>query len=157
MKYIFIFMLSLVLSSCGASYQANKIEKDFKGDWTLESVTFPDSSGFFDVQLFDVADVGCFENSEWNFIPNNSSGKFKLDGNACDTTEQKFTWYIDSETVENINPEFLFKVTTGQKAKNVNQGTRLEIKSLSDERMVWEQITTFNGSAIRVQMTFLKL
>lgn len=157
MKYTFIIMLSLVLTSCGPAYLANKVEKNFKGDWNLESVTFPDSSGFFDVELYNVADVNCFKNSLWKFVPNNSTGEFTLVEDSCTQEKQKFTWYIDSETAKNTYPEILMKVTTGEKARRVNQGTRIRIKSLLADEMIWEQSAIFNGEEIKIQMTFSKL
>lgn len=142
--------------SCGSAHVANKVEKEFKGEWTLESVSFPDSSGFFDVDLFDVADVNCFENSMWKFIPNNSSGDFTLDGSTCSKTQNQFTWYVDPETAENTYPEVLMKITTGHKAKNVNTGSRIRILSLVEDEMIWEQITMFEGKEITIEMQFSK-
>lgn len=157
MKYVLLLFLTFSLMSCGAAYQANQVEKNLKGDWVLESVTFPDSSGFFEVELFYLADVKCFENSIWKFIPNNSSGEFTLDGNDCIKTEQEFKWYIDAATAESAYPELLFKITTGQKPKNVNQGTRIKIKSLLEDQMIWEQNAMFKGKAIKIEMIFSKL
>lgn len=156
MKYAIVFFISFLLTSCGSSYLANKVERNFKGDWVLESVSFPDSSGFFDVELYDVADVNCFQNSIWKFIPNNSTGEFTLDGNDCTKSKQKFTWYVDAKTAKDTYPEMLFKVTTGQKAKNVNEGVRIRIKSLLADEMVWEQMAMFKGKEIKVEMRFSK-
>lgn len=156
MKYTLILIVAFLLTSCGASYQANQVEKEFKGDWILESVTYPDSSGLFDVELFNVAEASCFDNSTWKFVPNNSTGSFILDGDDCSKTEQQFTWYIDKATAQNINPEMLLKVTTGQKARKVDTGTRIKIKSLLADQMIWEQSVMFNGKQIKIQMTFSK-
>lgn len=157
MKYTFTIIMAFLLTSCGSAYLANKVESQFKGDWVLESVSFPDSSGFFDVEFYGVADINCFQNSIWKFIPNNSTGEFTLDGNNCPKARQKFTWYVDSATAKNTYPEILLKVTTGQKAKNVDRGTRIRIKSLLEDRMVWEQSTMFNDEEITIEMIFSKL
>lgn len=157
MRYCLVLIVAILFSSCGSSYLANKIEREFKGDWVLESVTFPDSSGFFDVELFEVADISCFQNSIWKFVPNNSTGEFTLDGDSCAKTKNRLTWYVDSETAKNTYPEVLMKVTTGQKAKDVSQGTRIRIKSLLENEMVWEQKTKFNNKEIKVEMTFTKI
>lgn len=157
MKYTLIIISAFILTSCGPAYLANKVERNFKGDWTLESVNFPDSSGFFDVELYNVADINCFQNSIWKFVPNNSTGEFTLDGNDCTNVKQKFTWYVDSSTAKNFNPEMLLKVITGQKARNVDQGTRIKIKSLLADQMIWEQNAMFNGEEIKIEMIFTKL
>jgi hypothetical protein len=157
MKYTIVIFLSFLLTSCGSAYVANQVEKQFKGEWVLEEVSFPDSSGFFDVELLDVAEVNCFQNSIWEFIPNNSTGEFVLDGNACSKTENRFTWYIDPLTAKDAYPEVLMKVTTGQKAKEVTTGTRLRIKSLLDNQMIWEQNAKFDGKEIKIEMKFSKL
>lgn len=157
MKYILPIIVTFLITSCGPSYVANQVEKDFKGDWVLESISYPNSSGLFDVEILDIASVSCFENSVWSFIPNNSSGSFILDGNDCSKTEQQFTWYIDKATAQNLNSEMLLKVTTGQKARKVDTGTRIKIKSLLADHMVWEQNAMFRGEQIKIQMTFTKL
>lgn len=157
MKYTLTIIVAFLLTSCGASYQANKVEKSFKGEWNLESISYPDSSGLFDVELFNTSNVSCFENSVWKFIPNNSTGSFILDGNNCTKTEQEFIWYLDKATAQNLNPEMLLKVTTGQKARKVDTGTRIKIKTLLANQMVWEQNAMFKGNQIKIQMTFSKL
>ncbi|WP_019038095.1 lipocalin family protein [Psychroflexus tropicus] len=157
MKYIYLFLSSLILTSCGSAYIANQVEKEFKGEWVLESVAYPNSSGFFDVELYDLADVNCFENSTWEFIPNNSTGKFILDGNACAKTENRFTWYIDPLTAKDAYPEVLMKITNGKKAKNVSTGTRIKITNLIGNKMTWEQNTMFKGEQITIEMNFTKL
>jgi hypothetical protein len=157
MKYAFIFLLAFGLSSCGSAYKANKVERVFKGEWNLTAIAFPGSSGFFDVELFNTAQINCFENSIWEFIPNNSTGQFVMDGNNCSKSEQRFTWYVDPQTAEDLVPEVLMKITTGQKAKDVNTGSRVKIKSLLENQMVWEQNTMFQGKEIKIELTFSKL
>ena len=157
MKYTLVIVIAFLVTSCGPAYIANKKEKNLKGKWVLESISYPNSSGLFNVEILDVAEVSCFENSIWNFIPNNSSGKFTLDGNDCLKTQQEFTWYIDSQTARSINPEMLLKVTTGRKPKNVERGTRIKIKSLLANSMVWEQTAMFKGKQIQIEMKFSKL
>ncbi len=156
MKHAFIFALSILFVSCGPSYLANKIEKNFKGDWNLENIEFPNSSGFFDVELYNVADVNCFEGSMWKFVSNNNTGEFSLLNDSCTDETQKFTWYLDPQTAENTFPEILFKVTTGEKARRVNKGTRIRVIALDDNQMIWEQVANFNGNEIKMQMTFFK-
>ena len=145
------------MTSCGASYHANQTEKSFKGSWVLESVTYPDASGFFDVELLGLADVSCFENSVWKFIPNNSSGNLTLDGGNCAKSSKDFIWYIDAATLENAHLELLLKMTNGKNAKEVTKGSRIIVKSLSDNRMTWEQDVMFDGKSIKLEFTFLKL
>jgi hypothetical protein len=157
MKYPLILLLSLLLTSCGSTYIANKVEKNFKGEWNLEDISFPGSSGFFDVELYNVANVNCFQNSLWKFVSNNNTGEFTLENEACTDETQKFTWYIDPKTVENTFPEILFKVTTGEKARRVNTGTRIVIKSLLSDEMIWEQTASLNGKDITIQLTFSKI
>jgi hypothetical protein len=156
MKYITIIALSLLLTSCGSAYLANKVEKQLKGDWVLEEVSFPNSSGFFDATIFDLAEVSCFENSLWSFVPNNATGDFILDGNACDKQEQDFVWYIDKQSAESSTPELLFKITTNQKAKAVDKGSRVSIKSMLEDQMVWQQKVNLENKEVIIEMTFSK-
>jgi len=79
-----------------------------------------------------------------------------LDGNACDKQEQNFVWYIDKQTVESSTPEMLFKITTNQKAKAVDEGSRVSIKSLLEDQMVWQQKVTLENKEVIIEMTFVK-
>ncbi|NEV93180.1 hypothetical protein G3567_03335 [Psychroflexus sp. YR1-1] len=157
MKYILTIVIAFLITSCGPAYVANQVEKDFKGDWVLESISYPDASGLFEVELFNLASVSCFENSVWEFIPNNSTGNFVLDGNNCSKTQEEFTWYVDKTTAESFNPEMLLKITTGQKARKVDQGSRIRIISLLENQMVWEENAMFKGEEITIEMTFTKI
>ncbi|MFN2261796.1 MAG: hypothetical protein ABR595_07010 [Psychroflexus sp.] len=154
MKKILLVLVTFTLISCGSGHLANKMEREFKGDWTLTEVSFPDSSGFFDVSLFNLGEVSCFENSEWSFVSNNNTGEFQLYGDDCLKQTQEFSWSIDPMSVENSIQEMLFKITTDQNARKVSQGSRIRIKSLLANTMIWEQSLNFEGESISIQMEF---
>lgn len=154
MKKIALILVVFSLMSCGSGHLASKMERELKGDWVLTEVSFPDSSGFFDVSLFNLGEVNCFENSEWSFVSNNNTGEFQLYGNDCLTETQEFVWSLDPATVESSVQELLFKITTDQNARKVSQGSRIRIKSLLANTMVWEQSVSFEGESIRIQMEF---
>jgi hypothetical protein len=65
-------------------------------------------------------------------------------------------WYIDKQTVESSTPEMLFKITTNQKAKAVDEGSRVSIKSLLEDQMVWQQKVTLENKEVIIEMTFVK-
>jgi len=75
MKKIFALLtVSLLLFACGTTKIERQSERTFKGNWTLNSITYPNSTGFVDVTLFQDASAKCFRNSQWNFISNNNQG-----------------------------------------------------------------------------------
>ncbi|WP_127845445.1 lipocalin family protein [Psychroflexus aestuariivivens] len=154
MKKILLVFVAFSLMSCGSGYLANKMEREFKGDWVLTEVSFPNSSGFFDVSLFNLGEVSCFENSEWSFVSNNNTGEFQLFGNDCIRETQEFAWSIDPTTIESNVQEMVFKITTDQNARKVTQGSRIRIKSLLANTMIWEQSVNFEGDPINIQMEF---
>jgi len=79
-----------------------------------------------------------------------------LDGNACDKQEQDFVWYIDKQSAESSTPELLFKITTNQKAKAVDKGSRVSIKSMLEDQMVWQQKVNLENKEVIIEMTFSK-
>jgi hypothetical protein len=50
----------------------------------------------------------------------------------------------------------LFKITTNQKAKTVDEGSRVSIKSLLEDQMVWQQKVTLENKEVIIEMTFSK-
>lgn len=159
MKKIFILgFVAVLLAACGPSKTAKEARKTFNGNWTLTSVTYPNSSGEFDVTLLNDANASCFENSTWNFVSNNNRGAYSVLGTNCSQGQRYFIWSIDEENTPEGIYDFLLKPTDEDyNSTTGNQGFRMNLKSLSEQQMVWEQSVMLEGSPFVIRMNFSKL
>ena len=159
MKKLFILgFVAVLLAACGPSKTAKEARKTFDGEWTLTSVTYPNSSGEFDVTLLNDANASCFENSTWDFVSNNNRGEYTVQGGDCDQGPRNFIWSIDEENTPDGIFDFLLKPTDEDyKSTTGDQGFRMNLKLLSGDQMVWEQSVMLEGSPFVIRMNFSKL
>ena len=156
MKKIAILCLTFCfLASCGASKTVRESKKTIKGDWTLTSVT-TSAIGDFKITLLNDADKSCFENSTWQFIPNNNTGTYTLSGLDCSAEQRYFVFTIDEvdETTGLYN--FLLKPTNEKGKSETDVGFRLNLSSLSDTTMQWQQEVNLDGKPMTINMNFTK-
>ena len=157
-KLIFILTAALLIVSCGPSKVATEARKTFKGDWTLNSITYPNSQGTFDVTLFNDASAACFKGSNWSFVSNNNTGTYTTSGADCTAGERYFVWSIDEENTPTGTFDFLLKPTDRKwNSTTGNQGFRIKLVSLTETSMIWEQTVTLEGSPFVIRMNFTKL
>ena len=157
-KLVILLVLTLIFSSCGTSKVAREARKTFDGNWTLTSISYPSNAGEFNVTLFNEASASCFENSTWDFVSNNNRGTYTVSGVGCDGDTSYFIWSIDEESTPAGIYDFLLKPTNDDfKSTTGNQGFRLNLKSLTDTNMVWEQTVSLDGSPFTIRMNFSKL
>lgn len=156
-KMMFVLTAALLIASCGPSKVATEARKTFKGDWVLNNITYPQNTGNFDVTLFNDATAGCFEGSTWSFVSNNNTGTYETQGPTCTAGERFFRWSIDEENTPSGMFDFLLKPTDDNyKSTTGDQGFRLNLRSLSDTEMVWEQTVTLEGKPFVIRMNFTK-
>ncbi|WP_372919848.1 lipocalin family protein [Salegentibacter sp.] len=154
---VLVSITLLLVTACGPSKTAREARKTFNGDWTLTSVTYPNSSGEFNVTLLNDASAECFEGSTWDFVSNNNHGTYRVQGINCDGGERNFMWSIDEENTPEGIYDFLLKPTDeNYKSTTGDQGFRLNLRSLSDTQMVWEQTVSLDGSPFVIRMNFSK-
>ena len=157
-KLLILFAAVAVMASCGPSKQAKEARKTFDGNWTLTSITYPNNPGQFDVTLFNEAAASCFTNSNWDFVSNNNRGTYTVSGSGCDGDTNFFIWSIDEENASAGLYDFLLKPTNeSYKSTTGNQGFRLNLRSLSDTDMIWEQTVSLDGSPFTIRMNFSKI
>ncbi|MFD1095930.1 lipocalin [Salegentibacter chungangensis] len=157
-KILMLSALVILAVACGPSKVAKEARKTFDGSWTLTSVTYPQNTGQFNVTLFNDATASCFENSTWNFISNNNRGTYQVQGMDCSSGNSYFIWSIDEENTPEGMYDFLLKPTNEDyKSTTGNQGFRLNLKSLTDNNMVWEQTVSLEGEPFVIRMNFSKL
>ncbi len=156
-KLLVILTVALLMASCGPSKTAREARKTFDGGWTLDSVTYPENLGTFNVTLLNDASANCFEGSTWDFVSNNNRGTYRVQGTDCDGGQRNFIWSVDEENTPDGVYDFLLKPTDEDyKSTTGNQGFRLNLKSLSGNQMVWEQTVTLDGEPFVIQMNFSK-
>lgn len=157
-KIIILLAVVLMAASCGTSKVAKEARKTFDGSWQLTSVTYPNSAGQFDVTLLNDASASCFENSTWDFVANNNRGSYNVQGANCGTDAKYFVWSIDEKNTPQGLYDFLLKPTNEKyKSTTGNQGFRLNLKTLTQDNMVWEQTVQLEGSPFVIRMNFTKL
>lgn len=157
-KLILILTATLLVASCGPSKTATEARKTFKGDWVLNEVTYPNTTGDFNVTLLNDASAECFEGSMWSFVSNNNTGEYTVQGPNCPSGERYFNWSIDEENTPEGMFDFLLKPTDERhRSTTGNEGFRLNLKSLSETSMVWEQTVTLEGAPFVIRMNFTKL
>ncbi|MDT0677382.1 lipocalin family protein [Autumnicola musiva] len=156
-KILTVLIISVLIISCGPSKVAKEARKTFDGGWTLTSVTYPQNTGTFNVTLLNDASASCFENSTWDFVSNNNQGTYTLQGANCNTGTRFFNWSVDEENTPQGMYDFLLKPTDEDANSTMGgQGFRMNLRSLSQDSMVWEQTVMLEGEAFVIRMNFSK-
>lgn len=157
-KLLFVLATVLLTVSCGPTKVATEARKTFKGEWVLNDVTYPNNTGIYNVTLFNDASAACFRGSTWSFVPNNNTGIYTTQGTDCTAGERYFRWSIDEENTPDGMFDFLLKPTDSRyKSTTGDQGFRLNLVSLTETSMVWQQTVTLEGKPFVIRMNFTKL
>lgn len=156
MKKLTLLILVTVLFSCGASKTVRTSKKVIKGNWVLSTINYSES-GTYNVKLLSDASKDCFENSTWQFIPNNNTGIYTINNASCTSGERNFVFTIDEVDETTGLYDFLLKPTNEKgKSETNNSGFRLKLAQLSDTTMQWQQTLSVDGSPFTISMNFLK-
>lgn len=158
-KVLFLLTAVILIVSCGPSRQATEARATFRGDWVLNSITYPNNPGDFNVTLFNEATASCFQGSMWSFVSNNNTGTYTLQGPNCTNPgERYFNWTIDEDSTPAGMFDFLLKPTDERyRSTTGNQGFRINLVELSGTSMTWQQTVTLEGSPFMIRMNFTKL
>jgi hypothetical protein len=152
MKHLTLAVFSLIVSifaiSCksqsGAATTQSVNKSAVKGNWVVTDISFEDIPRGSKVTVFDEASFNCFKGSQW-VLPSNANGSYTLSSteDGCSTATQPIVWSIYKQGGVD---QFQFKkVGTGLKAKNVTDGYRVEVSSVSNTTMVWRAAVNFEG------------
>lgn len=157
MKKIAILCLTFCFLACGASKTVVQSKKTIKGDWTLSSIK-SSAIGDLKITLLNDSEQACFENSTWQFIPNNNTGTYALLGLGadCESDLRYFSFTIDEIDESTGLYNFLLKPTNKKGKSETNAGFRLELTALSDTNMQWQQTVNLDGKPITITMNFTK-
>ncbi|MBW2960774.1 lipocalin family protein [Mesonia aestuariivivens] len=157
-RFFSVVTVCLLLVACGTTKIERQAERTFKGSWTLNTITYPNNSGFVDVTLFQDATANCFRNSQWNFVSNNNKGVYTLTGANCNSGTRNFSWMVQEENPEAGLYDFTLKpIGEGENARRIDTGYRLNLVSLTDTNMIWEQTVSYEGKPFKIRMSFTKM
>lgn len=158
MKKMILGLLTLVfLAACGSSEVVRESRSTINGNWTLSSVTYPSATTEVNVLLLDDASADCFTNSSWKFVSNNNTGSYEVNGAGCDSSSRFFSWTVEEAGGAAGNYDLLLKPTdSNYESTTGNQGFRLNLISLTQTDMVWEQTINFEGEPFIIRMNFNK-
>ena len=67
-KIALILFVMGTLISCGSSAVVKEARSTMKGDWVLNSITYPGNEEALQVTLLNDTSSECLENSKWTFI-----------------------------------------------------------------------------------------
>lgn len=155
-KILILALIAATALSCGTPKTVQESRKILKGYWTLTSISY-DSSGKYNVTLFNDTSVECFEGSNWRFIPNNNTGNYTIDNSNCPTGQRDFIF-----TIQEIDPttglyDFLLKPTNAKGKSDSDIGFRLRLAQLNESSMRWEQTVNLDGKPFKINMNFSKI
>jgi hypothetical protein len=155
-----LFLLSLtgtaIILSCSSSKKATATaSRDaVKGTWTLSNITY-DGSVPLKLTLLDEGAEACLIGSTW-VLPNNGYGSYTIatGKTGCTSGERKIVW---SYRLENDKTVFQYKrLVDDVKAKNIEEGYRLNILSATETNMSLQSEVNFDGRPFFINYTFSK-
>ncbi|MCF8714393.1 lipocalin family protein [Joostella atrarenae] len=157
--YIFILLMSFVLTSCGSLSKENRDNrKSLDGTWKLTNIDYQNNEGYFKSILFNDVSAKCFRGSEWFFRSNNSTGFYNiLEPGSCAPGQRNIRWSIQDDA--NGNPtKFQFKFTDEKKNDiGGGYGYVFQINSLSPEKMVISADAAVDNGSVTVVYEFTKI
>ncbi|MEO6188928.1 MAG: hypothetical protein ABIO82_05345 [Ginsengibacter sp.] len=141
-----------LMTGCSSSKNAAGLKAttgNLHGTWTITNITtdLPDTLKV--TEVFDEAPYRDFTGSIWE-LERNGKGSFKL----VNGTNEEIYWSIHGK---GDNAQFQFKKLNGMKAKNVEDGYRLDLMNISSNGFVARTpIDIGNGKMAYITYTFGK-
>lgn len=175
-----VVTLVLVLASCGAQRKstvqssgtnsttsvaaegpsASQWRSGLKGKWVLNSVDREDIPAAYTIKnIFDEAPVDCFIGSVWNLPGGNYRGNitFNAAGTLCaDGAARTIVWSVFQDNA--TNPQFQFKkIYSGDKAKNVTSGYRLNLAFSDGQSLVMKLPVALENGVGHLVLNFTRV
>ena len=147
-----LFAAILFIAGCSSSKNGTNLKAsngNLAGTWTVSNILtdLPPNINITDV--FDEAPFDEFKGSTWQLV-RNGNGSFTL----ANGNKQDIYWTIVGK---DPNAQFQFKKLDGEKARNVDEGYRLEIQSISaNEFIARSPVDVGGGNTGWISYTFTK-
>jgi hypothetical protein len=156
MKKIIQFLPLIIAIFFFASCSSTKNATDLKatngnlaGTWTISDISVDLPADFQVTNVFDEAPYSDFKGSTWDLV-RNGKGSFTL----TNGTKEDIYWTIYGK---GNDAQFQFKKLNGEKARNVDEGYRLDIENISSNSFVAKSpIDLGNGKTRYITYTFTK-
>ncbi|WP_350285760.1 lipocalin family protein [uncultured Croceitalea sp.] len=154
----FIGVLALIcsLTACSVSKSAREQRNLLSGTWQLNDVSYEGNTGTFKSVLFGDAEDICFEDSNWFFRDNNSTGRYTIKPSSlCQSGDRFIKWSIVEPTNGLSQLQFKF---IDEKLKDVSggRGYRLNIANLNAQTMTLKSNVTVDGQPVTLVYEFTK-
>lgn len=157
-KGLILLFSVLILTSCGSAEVVNEARKTLDGNWNLSSITFPGNAEDLNVELLGDANAQCLEGSDWHFVSNNNTGYYAVSDMDCNTETAYFRWSVDAVDPATGNFDFILKPTNSDYESTMGDaGFRINLVTLTQTDMVWEQTVSFEGEPFTIRMNFNKI
>lgn len=149
---LFIATATFFIASCSSTKNATNLKatnSHLAGTWTVSNIITDLPPNINITNAFDEAPFDDFKKSTWELI-RNGKGSFTL----TNGTKKDIYWSIYGKEPD---AEFQFKKLNGQKARNLDEGYRLQIQSISDlEFVARSPIDIGNGKTGYITYTFTR-
>ena len=158
MKSIFgVLAIGLLVSSCSISKAVRDQRNMISGTWNLDNIGYENNQGSFKAILFNDADAICFEDSDWYFRDNNSTGRYTIKpGSLCSGGDRFIRWSV-VEQPQGYSNQLQFKfIDERRKDVSGGYGYRLNIASLTPSSMTLKGNSVVNGQTVTVVYEFTK-
>ncbi|MGO4294069.1 hypothetical protein [Chitinophaga sp. RAB17] len=157
-KFSFAALLMAIVavfaSSCspkqGVTQDINK--SAVKGNWVLTDIKYEGIPDNAKVTVFDEANAKCFIGSQWVLPDNWAGGSYTLsstDG-GCSAVTQNIAWTLTKSG--GVTMFGFKKLYSGDKAKNVTTGYRVEVVS-AGSTMTWRANVNFESKSAAIIYT----
>lgn len=141
----------IFMVSCGTSKNSTNLSPTnghLSGTWVISHIDVNVPAGFQITNVFDQAPYSDFKESTWDLI-RNGKGSFTLSNG----TKEDIYWSIYGK---GDNAQFQFKKLNGEKAKNVEQGYRLQLGPISNSSFTAKSIINTANNMGSITYTFTK-
>lgn len=155
--FLWVFLPFLALQSCSISKEVRQQRNLISGTWILTDISYENNEGSFSATLFNDADAICFEDSNWFFRDNNSTGRYTIkQGSLCEGGDRSIRWSV-LKNPESYSSQLQFKFID-DKRKDISGGLgyRLNIERLTATEMRLKSNVRVDGEAISVIYEFQK-
>ena len=149
-----LFFLAAIffISSCSSTKNATDLKAtngNLAGTWTVSNIAVDVPADFHVTNVFDEAPYEDFKGSTWNLV-RNGKGSFSL----TNGTKEDIYWTIYGK---GNDAQFQFKKLNGEKARNVDEGDRLQLQNISSNSFTAKSpVDLGNGKTGYITYTFSK-
>lgn len=151
-NHLFVVCTLLFLVSCSSSKNSTDLKMstgNLSGVWKVSDITVDLPNGFKVSDVFDEAPYQDFMNSEWD-LKRNGKGSYTLSNG----TKRDIYWSIYGKGAD---AQFQFKQLYGEKARNVDEGYRMNVENVSSDSFIAKTpIDIGDGGTGYIKYTFTK-